>query len=298
MDTELDLYIVDVFAETKYAGNQLAVIRGGADLPTETLQQIAQEMNYSETTFILSDQPQAEGYPVRIFTPAEELPFAGHPTLGTAFIIQQHLIGSPVEQLQLQLQIGSIPVRFTYGVNSSPGILWMQQNPPYFGPTFDPAQVTQALGLSSADHDDRFPIQVVSTGVPFILLPLRSLAALQRAQIDPALYRALIDNAEARWIYLFCPETHQPGNHLAARMFVIDQKGIWEDPATGSANGCLAGYLCRHQYFGQETVDVRVEQGYEMGRPSLLLLRSEPQGEQISVSVGGRVIPVAIGKLI
>ncbi len=298
LDTGWDLYIVDVFAETRYAGNPLAVIRGGADLRTETLQQIAQEMNYSETTFILSDQPESGGYPVRIFTPTEELPFAGHPTLGTAFIIQQHLIGSPVEQLLLKLKVGSISVQFSYTSGSTPELLWMQQNPPQFGQTFDPAQVTQALGLSPGDHDDRFPIQVVSTGVPFIILPLRSLAALQQAQIDPLPYRALIENAEARWIHLFCSETHQQGNHLAARMFVMDRKGIWEDPATGSANGCLAGYLCQYRYFGQEAVDVRVEQGYEIGRPSLLLLRSERQADQISVAVGGRVIPVAIGKLV
>lgn len=294
----LDLYIVDVFAETKYAGNQLAVVRGGADLPTETLQQIAQEMNYSETSFILSDHPEAEGYPVRIFTPAEELPFAGHPTLGTAFIIQQHLLQTAVEQITLNLKLGSFPVQFTYTPESTPDILWMKQNPPTFGQTFDPTQVTQALGLAPEDYDDRFPIQVVSTGVPFILLPLRSLQALQSAQIDPVPYRALTEKTEARWIYLFCPETHEQGNHLAARMFVVDQKGIWEDPATGSANGCLAGYLCHHRYFNSEIVDVRVEQGYEMGRPSLLLLRSQPEGDQISVSVGGRVIAVAIGKLI
>lgn len=294
----MDLYVVDVFAETRYAGNQLAVIRGGADLSTEMMQQIAQEMNYSETTFILSDRPEPEGYPVRIFTPAEEMPFAGHPTLGTAYIIQQHLIGSPVEQLSLKLKVGSIPVQFTYTPDRTPEILWMQQNPPSFGQTFEPAAVIPALGLAAEDYDSRFPIQVVSTGVPFIIMPLRSLNALQRAQIDPAPYQAMIANAEARWILLFCPETHESGRDLAARMFVIDQKGIWEDPATGSANGCLAGYLCRHRYFGDESVDVRVEQGYEMGRPSLLLLKAKSTGDQISVSVGGRVIPVAIGRLI
>lgn len=296
--SELKLYIVDVFAESKYTGNPLAVIRGGADLPTETLQQIAAEMNYSETTFILSDQPDSKGYPVRIFTPSEELPFAGHPTLGTAFVIQQHLIHSPVEQLRLHLQLGSIPVTFSYTSGSDPHILWMQQHPPRFGHILDPLQVTQALRLAPEDHDSRFPIQVVSTGIPFILLPLRSLQALQNAQIHLERYQALIENSAARWILLFCPETHQQGHDLAARTFIVDQTGVWEDPATGSANGCLAGYLCQHQYWGQEIVKVQVEQGYEMGRPSLLFLQSEPQGDQISVSVGGQVIPVAIGQLL
>ncbi len=257
----MDLYLVDVFAEARYAGNQLAVIRGGADLPTETTQQIAQEMNYSETTFILSDQSEVGGYPVRIFTPTEELSFAGHPTLGTAFIIQQHLIGSPVEQILLKLKVGSIPVQFSYAPDHTSEILWMQQNPPTFGQTFDPTEAIPALGLAPEDYDARFPIQVISTGVPFIIMPLISLNALQRAQIDPAPYRAMINTAEARWIHVFCPETHESRRDLAARMFVMDQKGIWEDPATGSANGCLAGYLCRHQYFGDEFVDVRVEQG-------------------------------------
>src|SRR4030042_2345154 len=123
--------IVDVFAEEKYAGNQLAVVRNAQGLSSEQMQKIAREMNFSETTFVLSDAPRDDGYDVRIFTPAAEVPFAGHPTLGTAWVIRQEIVHSPVEQVKLNLQVGQIPV--TFGQAAEPDVLWMKQNPPTFG---------------------------------------------------------------------------------------------------------------------------------------------------------------------
>ena len=285
----LTFYIVDVFAEEKYAGNQLAVVRGGADLSDETLQEIALEMNYSETTFVLSEEEMDGGYDVRIFTPGEEVPFAGHPTLGTAYVIRHEILAEPVDVLTLNLEAGEIPV--TFGE-----VLWMRQLPPTFGATLDPALVSRALNLEAGDLDDRFPVQEVSTGLPAIVVPLRDLDALRRCKVD---WERYVEAAgRGKNLYVFCPEPHENGpGDLSARMFANDL-GVPEDPATGSAAGCLAGYLAEHRYLGTGSVDARVEQGYEIGRPSLLYLRAEKQGDETTVHVGGKVQMVAKGELV
>jgi trans-2,3-dihydro-3-hydroxyanthranilate isomerase len=284
----LTFYIVDVFAEERYAGNQLAVVRGGADLPDETLQKIALEMNYSETTFILSDEETEGGYDVRIFTPGDEVPFAGHPTLGTAYVIRHEILASPVESVTLNLNAGEIPVSFGE-------VLWMRQLPPTFGKVLDSALVARTLNLESADLDDHYPVQEVSTGLPALIVPLRDLDALRRCKVDWERYTEVA--SPGKNLYVFCPESHDdgPGN-LSARMFANDL-GVPEDPATGSAAGCLAAYLLEHGYLGTGSVDVRVEQGYEIGRPSLLYLQAAKDGDQTTIHVGGKVQMVARGEL-
>lgn len=252
-------------------------------------------MNYSETTFILSDEPRNGGYDVRIFTPGTELPFAGHPTLGTAYIIQQEIIGTPIEKVTLDLKVGQIPVTFTYD-NNLPSELWMKQVVPTFGQMIDKKDMAPCLNLQPEDIDDRFPIEEASTGAFCFIVPLKTLDALKKARTNLDLFYKLIENTEAETALLFCPETYDPANALCVRFFA-DRYGIVEDPATGSANGCLAGYLARHSYFGEGKVDIRVEQGIEIKRPSLLLLKSEDKGNTIDVYVGGKVIPVAKGTL-
>jgi trans-2,3-dihydro-3-hydroxyanthranilate isomerase len=285
----LTFYIVDVFAEEKYAGNQLAIVRGGAGLPDEGLQKMALEMNYSETAFVLSEEETEGGYDVRIFTPGDEVPFAGHPTLGTAYVIQHEILTSPVESVTLKLKAGEIPV--TFGE-----VLWMRQLPPTFGAILDPALFTRTLNLETADLDDRSPVQVVSTGLPALIVPLRDLDALRRCKVDWERYTEVA--GPGKNLYVFCPESHDDGpGDLSARMFANDL-GVPEDPATGSAAGCLAAYLLEHSYFGTDPVDVRVEQGYEIGRPSLLYLQAERDGEKIIVNVGGKVQMVARGELV
>lgn len=291
----LTFYIVDVFAEKKYAGNQLAVVRDAKTLSDSDMQRIAKEMNYSETTFILSDDEKRGGYDVRIFTPENELPFAGHPTLGTAFVIQNEVVGKRVERIVLNLKIGQIPVTFDYA-NENAETLWMKQINPVFGRTFDLRVLSNVLSLDAEDIDERFPIQDVSTGVPTLIVPLKSLDALKRARTVRDKLFDLVGDIQAKTILIFCPETHKKGNDLSVRFFA-DYYGIPEDPATGSANGCLAGYLIKHRYFGKDSIDIRVEQGYEIGRPSLLLLRAEEDKERINVYVGGKVIMVAKGEL-
>jgi trans-2,3-dihydro-3-hydroxyanthranilate isomerase len=293
--SERVFYIVDVFAESRYAGNPLAVFRSGRSYSDVEMLQIAREMNYSETTFIMSDEPRNGGYDVRIFTPAEEVPFAGHPTLGTAFVIMRSIAGAPVERIVLNLMVGRIPVDFSYK-DDIPERLWMTQKPPDFGAVLAPERIASALGLEVGDIDSRFPVQEVSTGLPFFIVPVKTLDAVKKAKIQRKAFFALIDDTEAKAPLLFCPETYRSENDLNVRVFV-DYYGIPEDPATGSANGCLAAYLVEHDYFGSGTIKVRVEQGYEIGRPSLLLLKASAREEEIEVRVGGKVIMVAEGRL-
>jgi trans-2,3-dihydro-3-hydroxyanthranilate isomerase len=289
-------YIVDVFAEEKYAGNQLGVFRDAKDLSDSDMQRIAKEMNYSETTFILSEEEREEGFDVRIFTPEEELPFAGHPTLGTAFVIQREILKEPVEKVILNLKIGQIPVTFSYK-EGEPDILWMKQKPPVFGQIIDGIAVAQSLSLAESALDERFPVQEVSTGIPFIIVPLKSIEHLKKARVNTEQFFALVESTKGKAPLIFCPESHQGDNDLSARVFV-DYYGIPEDPATGSANGCLAGYLVKHRYFGEDRIDIRVEQGYEIGRPSLLYLKAEEKEGDIDVFVGGKSVMVAKGEFV
>lgn len=281
-------YIVDVFAEEKYAGNQLAVFTDAASLSPEEMQRLACEMHFSETAFILSGKEHDGGYDVRIFTPDEELPFAGHPTLGTAYIIRHEVVKKPCGEVRLNLGVGQIPVAF----DDKTGVLWMRQKEPLFLRRFDKAPLAGMLGISPADIDGRFPIEEVSTGIGFVIVPLTSLASVRRSYLDLRKYREFFGGEEPEGILVFCPETYKKENDMNVRVFT-KFPNVMEDPATGSGNGCLAAYLVKHRYFGEPRADVRVEQGYEMGRPSLLYLRSGEKDGTIEVRVGGRVIPVA-----
>ncbi len=284
--------IVDVFAEEKYAGNQLAVVRYGKDLTDVEMQKIARETNYSETTFIITDKKRDDGYDVRIFTPKEEVPFAGHPTLGTAYVIREEIIRKPVDKVILNLKVGQIPVTF-----GSEEILWMRQKEPTFGRTFESDEISRILSIETETIDDRFPIETVSTGLPFIIVPLRKLETVKKCSVVKDRYFDLIKDTEAKSILVFSPETYNAENNLNVRVFV-DYFGIPEDPATGSANGCLAAYLVKHHYFETEQLNVRVEQGYEVGRPSLLYLNADLRGGTINVLVGGKVIPIVKGEFL
>ena len=293
----LHFSIVDVFAVEKYTGNQLAVFRNVAHLTDAQMQALAREMHFSETTFILSDEPRNGGYDARIFTPSEEVPFAGHPTLGTAYVIHKQILQRPVEQVMLNLNVGQIPVTFAQREGGEPAdALWMRQNAPEFGKTLEADRLARILNLSPDDIDRRFPVQEVSTGLPHILVPLKSIDALRRARMARDEYFALIQNAWAQPILIFCSGGYE-GCDLGVRMFA-DCFDITEDPATGSGNGCLAGYLVKHRYFGTPSIRIRTGQGFEIQRPSHLLLQAEERGETIDVRVGGRVIPVAEGALV
>lgn len=289
---KLPFYIVDVFTERKYAGNQLAVFRDAGELSGNVMQQIARETNFSETTFILSEAEHNGVHDVRIFTPAEEVPFAGHPTLGTAHIIRNEILKNDEKQITLGLKIGAIPVSF-----SGDGYGWMKQNEPEFGPTHPASLLAAILGLPAAAIDRRFPIEEVSTGLPFFIVPLRDLPSLKAAKVDRDRYFSLVRETRAKGILAFCPQGRDAESELSVRVFV-DWFGVPEDPATGSGNGCLAAWLVRHRYFGRAVVDLRTGQGHEIGRPSLLLLKAEETAARIEVAVGGKAVTVARGEFI
>ncbi|MEM8642001.1 MAG: PhzF family phenazine biosynthesis protein [Cyanobacteria bacterium P01_G01_bin.54] len=301
---QVPFYIVDVFAAQPLTGNPLAVVRldcttmleGGANRQShESLfQAIAREMNYSETTFILDTTSRESGYPVRIFTPEQELPFAGHPTLGTAYVLLKHILAQPQRQLTLNLAVG--PISVTVEQQQGRELLWMRQNRPEFGQTLEITPFIEVLGLDADAFDIAWPIQEVSTGVPFLLVPLRRYADLDRIVINRAAYYRLIEPLATKAILVFCPETQSPEQQFAVRMFG-EALGVAEDPATGSANGCLAAYLSQYQVLGEARVDIRVEQGAQLQRPSILHLRSHPSPAGIEVHVGGQVIPIAQGVL-
>jgi trans-2,3-dihydro-3-hydroxyanthranilate isomerase len=286
-------YMLDVFAEEKYAGNQLAVVLDAADLSSEQMQKIANETHFSETTFILSGAERNGGFDVRIFTPAREVPFAGHPTLGTAYVIK-HFLAPSKTKVALNLKVGQIPV--TFQKTPSGEILWMRQATPTFGKTFQAEHFAELLGLKLSDFNGKFPIQVVSTGLPFIMVPLKTLDAVKRARVNQSVQEKLAEETQSG-VLVFCPETYSEANDLHVRVFV-DAFGIPEDPATGSGNGCLAAYLSRYKYFGDDEVDAKVEQGYEIQRPSLLHLHAEEANGEILVRVGGKVVLVAKGELL
>jgi trans-2,3-dihydro-3-hydroxyanthranilate isomerase len=292
----LRFHIVDVFAEAKYAGNQLAIFRNTVRLPPDEMQAIAREMHFSETTFILDDAPRAGGFDVRIFTPGEEVPFAGHPTLGTAHIIRREIAGLDARQIVLNLKVGPIPVTVHPAPDGSV-LYWMRQVEPAFGNVLGRSAVAQVLGIDREDIDPRFPVEEVSTGLPHIIVPVKNLAALRRIRVARDAYFALIAQAWARPILAFSPETRRPENHVSVRMFA-DAFGIPEDAATGSGNGSLAAYLVRHRFWERTEIDVRSEQGHEIGRPSLLHLRARENDGHIEVDVGGAVVDVAQGELL
>ncbi len=286
----LEFFIVDVFTiGARYTGNQLAVYLG--DPPAPLMQKLAKEINFSETTFVTSTTPRNGGYDMRIFMPEVEVDFAGHPVLGTAFVIQREIIGRPVERLLLNLPVGQIPVEF-----GADGVLWMRQNPPVFGARFSPADLATILNISEDDIDPRFPIQEVSTGMAFVLAPLASLDAARRARVNLDRLRAILGAHDAIAPAIFCTETLHPENDIHVRV-LDDIYGAPEDPATGSANGCIAAYMLKYGYFGGQRLRLRSEQGYQIGRPSLLHLEAALEAGEIVVRVGGTVEMVAQGRL-
>jgi len=289
---EIPFYIVDVFAEGKYSGNQLAVVVSRNKLNGEEMQRIAKEMNFSETTFITS----VENYDVRIFTPEVELPFAGHPTIGTAYILQQEFMKEKAKTMSLNLKIGNIAILFKYK-GEVLSETWMEHKEPTFSGFFAPEMLADVLSIDENDIDDRFKIQEVSTGIPTLIVPLKSLDAIKKVRINNIKLAHLIQNTQAKTILVFCPETYNKKNDLNVRFFA-DYYGVPEDPATGSANGCLAAYLVKYGYFGKKRIDVRVEQGYEIGRKSLLLLKAEEKEGKFYITVGGKVILIAKGTLL
>lgn len=283
--------VVDVFAERRLAGNPLTVVLDAGDVSDAEMQALAREVNHSETTFVRSRKPVDGAWPVRIFTPALELPFAGHPTLGTAAVLR--MVHGTKVPLDLDLKVGCIPV------HAEGDVLWMRQPAPTFLGEADKAAMADCLGLAASDMHPTLPVESVSCGVPFHMAPVRDLDAARRAHLDLDRYLKSLGAGRTKAVLLMAPGAEDPAAKFHVRGFT-GAFGIPEDPATGGANGPLAAYLSKHRVLGGAVVDTAVEQGVEMGRPSRLYLRAKPAGgaDGLEVHVGGRVVPVAEGKFL
>jgi trans-2,3-dihydro-3-hydroxyanthranilate isomerase len=263
--TRHEYTLVDVFTDRKFGGNQLAVFRDGTVVRDDVMQAAAKELNLPETTFVVPAE-QGGDHKLRIFTPARELPFAGHPTVGTAFV----LADSRDATLRLEEQVGTLEVTVRDGFTE------MEQPLPTFEPVADRDAVAASISLDAADLEPALPIEVGSSGNRFMFVAVKTLDAVKRA--SP---RGLAEAA-----YIFTTQTVEPGSTVHGRMYAPWQ-GIAEDPATGSAVGPLGAYLVRHGVSNGRRIVA--EQGYEMGRPSLLFIRIGGGRDRItSVHVGGR----------
>lgn len=298
-DAELPYFVVDVFTTTPLAGNPLAAVFDTVGLSTERMQAIAREFNLSETTFIQrrpAEIETAEGVRVRIFTPNEELPFAGHPTLGTASVLKLHAPETMRhDTVTLALNVGPIPVRFSgddlFGE--------MTQRDPEFGGELDAAGIAPLAGLAPDDFDPALPPQVVSTGNAFAIVTLRSVESLARLKVNQERATPWLRERGARWFYALAPVANpesrsaQPREYRARMQFY---RG--EDPATGSAAGPAIAYLvARGAVPSGERVHLR--QGLEMGRPSDLFLSAQKHsGKVTDVRVAGSTVAVAKGVLL
>ena len=286
----MNLFIVDVFAQQKYTGNQLAVVLDDGTLSAETMQAIAAEINFSETTFVAPEGESDGSHSVRFFTPARELAFAGHPILGTAWVVREHLLQERSDSVTLNLQVGKVAVAFEKSADEL--VTWFRAPAMTLGPGCDAERMAAALGLEASDFGAT-PIQQVAAGTSAMIVPLRSLAALRRCYLNLDAYRPLLTAGFPPLIYVFCRETRDPNNHLSARFF-FEAHGVWEDPATGNGAAFLGEYLIAHRPFDAPPYALRIEQGHEVRRPSLVMLRAGHDG----VFVGGTVLPVLDGRLL
>ena len=282
----------DVFSARPLEGNSLAVFLDGRGLTDPEMQAIAKEMNLSETTFILPRDPAIErerGVRVRIFTVQEELPFAGHPTLGTAFARRGQ---SGAQQVVLELNVGRVPVSFEDSAGN-PAFGEMTQIEPTFGMQHEHEAIAQATGLRVEDFDDSLPIETVSTGLPYTVTPLKSLAVMRNLQIDLKRGTEYLAHTGGRFFYFVTRETVDREARLHARMLFYNG----EDPATGSAAGCTAAWMVAHSV-AKPDERVLIEQGVEMKRPSRIFVRaSRSDNRVVNVRVGGNAIEILRGEV-
>lgn len=287
----------DVFTDKPFGGNQLAVFTDARGLTTEQMQTLTREMNYSESTFVLPPERPGTDMRVRIFTPAIEMPMAGHPTVGTTFVLAQSgtLAG---KEATLQLKIGPIKVEIERNSAGEPQFVWMTHNAPEFGPIrADRERVAAALGVTTADLREDVPVQRVSTGVPFIFIPLRSLEAIGRCKVNqPALAALFEGEHESAAAYLFTMETSASHVHIHARMFAPHIFDIPEDPATGSAAAPMGAYAVHYGLLPEGRF--LIEQGVEMGRPSQIHVIARRDGETFTeLKIGGQTTIVGEGHI-
>jgi trans-2,3-dihydro-3-hydroxyanthranilate isomerase len=292
----------DVFTDRPFTGNPLAVFPEADGLTTEEMQSIAREMNLSETTFVLPPTDLKARFRLRIFTPASELPLAGHPVVGTCFVLAERgmiPLEDGVNRIFQECKAGVLPVDIVVRAGKVEEVVMTQSPPRFFGECSDRALLAAAVGLPESELlPSGLPAQVVSTAVPQLMVPASSLQKLGRIEVDPSAMRRVLSQMESDCFMIFCRECVHPGSTVHARMFAPGL-GVAEDPATGSAAGALGAYLVRRGLVeAKPTARIVVEQGYEMGRPSEI--RVEVDADETGpteVRVGGRAVEVAEGRL-
>jgi len=298
MSVSYEFVQLDVFTRTPLTGNPLAIFTDARGLSDQQMQALAREMNLSETTFILPREPQVEaeeGKRVRIFTVEEELPFAGHPTLGTALYLHSTAAS---REIVLDLKVGKIDVQFStdsdHSRNRVAGDVFgeMRQRDPEFGPTLPPDKVASVLGSDGGEIAAEWPSQIVSTGLPFAIVPIRDSKSLASLKPDLAKVGALLEGTGARFCYFISPE-RQGRLEVRARMLFYGG----EDPATGSAAGCAVSWMVRHGV-AKSDEQILIHQGIEARRPSEIFVRATRDGEKVTnVRVGGYAVEVLRGTM-
>ena len=306
---------LDVFTQEPFAGNPLAVFPEAEGLTDEQMMKIAREMNLSETVFVLPPRDEKTLRHLRIFTPAREIPFAGHPIVGTWNALAREGIvplpegGSGWTRIHHEVGIGVLPVDIEFKDGEPVRVVMTQGKFEIRGEIDDPheqAEIARALGLAIEDLDENLPIQIISTGLPFLVVPIRALADLRRCRVNAALLAEIYTRAGGTGCYAFCRETIEIGEiggaRAHARLFA-PADNISEDPATGSAAGALGAYLVYHNASGAESIDGRVrfviEQGDFMHRPSRINIEIKGKlGAIDDVRVGGPSVVVAHGEVI
>jgi trans-2,3-dihydro-3-hydroxyanthranilate isomerase len=311
-------YTSDVFTDTPFGGNQLAVIPDAGGLPADRMQQIAREFNYSETTFVLPPEDPVHFRRVRIFTPTCEIPFAGHPTVGTAFVLAatgEVPLADKAVTVVFEEGVGPVPVKIE-SENGTPGFIQFTtaQLTEFGPPPPSTAEIAAALGLDPTDimtDSTQYSVQSASCGLPFLIVPLTGLDALGRIKANNTAWQALPKSPWTEFIFAFTDETESSRTNpsvssdassvssdadFRARMFA-PTVGVVEDPATGSAAAAFAGYLATHKA-QSATLSWTIAQGVEMGRPSRIQIEVDRQdGEVSAIRVGGRSVMVMEGTI-
>jgi trans-2,3-dihydro-3-hydroxyanthranilate isomerase len=288
---------VDVFTDHIFGGNQLAVFLDPDGLSDAEMQSIAREMNFAETTFVFKPgQPERAVARVRIFTPGSELPFAGHPTVGTAWVLAKRgLVPAGTREFCLEEGIGLVPVR----LEGDADVVWMSHRDREFGAPLDQRrEIAEALGLTEADLLADKPIQTGATGVEFLYVALKDPKTVDRANANMRAVAAACPGQRVG-VFVFAPDPDRGPAHVYSRMFAGDVFGVPEDAATGSASGPLGAYVAeRGLVLLQSPIEIISSQGYRMGRPSTVRIRLDLRdGRATNIQVGGGVVPVLEGEL-
>ena len=301
--TQINYYIVDVFTDTKYGGNQLAVFVDYENSVSDTeMLSIARELNFSEITFVKKNTND-DKFEVRIFTPEYEVPFAGHPSLGTAYIISKYLIPEPKQQITLALNYADIQIQLSDLEVVENCQFRMKQAQPIFYKTYAQKEIATALNLDIALFDSTKVIEEVTTGLPYIIVPVVSIEAINSITlkadtftnflIENKLHKTNNPSGLSTSFFFVTEETIAKESSFYTRMFCLEQGEIMEDAATGSANGCFLAYLLKHQ---SKTIQATVEQGFKMGRESHIYLDGNLKENHYEIFVSGQVIEVGVGQ--